>query len=240
MRKIIEPGFTGRVGNLIFYNMYGKQYVRTVPDRVKQTKATKASAGVFGLASTMGFVIRSQMASIIAQPKDNNMQTRLVTFLYQWLLNLKDHKDYSKAVQAKSLVGFQFIEQNHSVSDRWKIGLNITIPASGQIEIKIPAFVPTEAIKAPTDTASVICRIATSVSDVEQGFAIRHDSAELVFEYNDKPVASQTINFTIATPKESLVLTGISMEYRIAKRGYQDTNKNKNYMPSEIVDAKWL
>src|SRR5450432_3690010 len=110
MGKIIEPGFTGRVGNLIFYNLYGNNYVRTVPDSVKQTKATKARAGVFGIAATMGAVIRSQMAAIIAEPKDNNMQTRLVTVLFQWLLQLKNQKD-SKAIKPRSLMDFQFIEQ---------------------------------------------------------------------------------------------------------------------------------
>src|SRR5258708_7976057 len=137
MAKIIEPGFTGRVGNLIFYNLNGNKYVRTLPDRVRQTKATKARAGVFGLAATMGAVIRSQMASIIAEPRNNTMQTRLVTFLYHWLLHVKDQKG-SRADQARSLVGFQFIEQHRSVMDRWKVGLNIPMPAAGQVQIKIP------------------------------------------------------------------------------------------------------
>jgi len=239
MGKIIEPGFTGRVGNLIFYNLNGKKYVRTVPDRVKQTKATKAKAKVFGLASTIGSVIRRQMRPIITEPKNNAMQTRLVTFIYQWLLNVKDQKG-SKAAEARHLVGFQFVEQTHSVLDRWKIGLKIILPAPDEVQIKIPEFVPTEAIKAPTDTAAVVCRIATSVSDVEEGFGIRNDSVKLVFEYNDKPVAAQTISFKLSTPKGGIVLTGISLEYRIARKGYQFANTNKNYMPSDIVDAKYL
>jgi len=211
-----------------------------VPDRVKQTKVTKANAKIFGLASTMGSVIRRQMEPIITQPRDLDMQTRLVTFLYQWLLNLKDRKDYSKANQARSLVGFQFVEQNHPVLDRWQVGLNVSMPDSGQVQIKIPAFVPSEAIKAPTDIASVVCRIAVSVCDAEQGFGIACDSVKLIFDYNDKPVAAQTISFPLSTPKGSLLLTGISLEYRIAKKGYQHTTRNKNYTPSDIVDAKWV
>ena len=239
MGKIIEPGFTGRVGNLIFYNLNGNNYVRTMPDRVKQTKATKARAGVFGHASTLGSVIRRQMVSIIAEPRDNKMQTRLITCLYQWLLQSGNESD-SRANQAGSLEGFQFIEQKHSVKGRWKVGLHIPMPAAGLVQIKIPAFVPTEVITAPTNTASVICRIVTSVTDVDGGYAMGSDSTELVFEYNAKPVAAQTISFKLSAPKGSLVLTGISLEYKIAKKDYLASNTNRNYMPSEIVDAKYL
>jgi hypothetical protein len=239
MPRVMEPGFTGRVGDLIYYNMRGRQYVRTMPKKVKQTKATKASAGEFGRAAALGAAIRSQMGSIISEPKDNKMQTRLVTVLYQWLLQLRNQKD-SKSIQPRFLMGFQFTEQRHSVTGRWMVGLNIHIPANGGIQIKIPAFVPTEVIKAPKDTASVVCRIAISVSDVADAFPIGRDATELIIEYNNKLVSAQTLSFKLNTHKGSLVATGISLEYKIAKDGYLAKNTNRNYMPSEIVHAVYL
>jgi len=86
MAKAPDLGFTGRVGNLIFYNVNGNKYVRTMPSKVRQTKATKAKASEFGKASTLGSLIRSQMLPIVANPKDLKMQTRLVSAVYQWLL----------------------------------------------------------------------------------------------------------------------------------------------------------
>jgi len=219
--------------------MNGKKYVRSVPSRVRQTKATKARAGEFGRASGLGKVIRGQLESVIPAPKDNNMQTRLVTSIYRWLLDWKDQNE-SKKVQPWSLVGFQFHLQSNRLAVRWKTRLDIRIDKPGQVQILIPSFVPTEAIMAPKDTVSVVCRIATCVSDTGRKFPLGSDDKELVFEYGKKPVPAKTIAFDLLTPSGSLVLTGVSLEYRVSVNGYVSATKNKNYMPSEIVDAKYV
>ncbi len=239
MPRVMEPGFTGRIGELIYYNMGGNNYVRTMPKRIKQTKATRASAGEFGRAAALGAAIRKQMGAIISAPKDNKMQTRLVAVLYQWLLQLRKQK-VSKSIQPRSLIGFQFTEQRYSVQNRWNVGLNILFPATGGIQIKIPAFVPIAVFKGPKDMASVHCRIAASVSDVDTGIAMGSDSTELSFEFNNRLVAAQTISFQLNTPGGSLVTIGISLEFTISKNGHLEPNKNTNYMPSEIVGVTYL
>jgi hypothetical protein len=43
----------------------------------------------------------------------------------------------------------------------------------------------------------------------------------------------------LPTPKGSLIVTGIAMEYQVDKNGYPQANTNKNFMPANIVDAMY-
>ncbi len=55
--------FTGKVGGLIGYKRNGKYFLRSVPGKVRQSKATKRAAKRFGAASRKGALIRSALAT---------------------------------------------------------------------------------------------------------------------------------------------------------------------------------
>ena len=50
--------FTGRLGNIIAYRRGGKHFLRTCPETVRQTSATRRAAKYFGAASRKGALIR--------------------------------------------------------------------------------------------------------------------------------------------------------------------------------------
>ena len=108
-----DVGFSGRIANLIYYKMYGKTYVRSAPSKVKQTKATKAKATIFGRASVLGKVIRGQLRSVIPFPSDHKMQIRLVSAIIQWLNAMR-----GKTVDMSFMNEFDFIEKFRSVRNR--------------------------------------------------------------------------------------------------------------------------
>ncbi len=54
--------FTGKVGNLIGYRRGGKYFLRSRPETVRQTQATKHAAQWFGAASRKGALIRRALA----------------------------------------------------------------------------------------------------------------------------------------------------------------------------------
>jgi hypothetical protein len=80
-----QGGFIGRIGNVIHYKMDGKLYTRSAPRKYKQTKATKAKSREFGMASTIGRVIRENLQFVIFGTNDRKMQTSLVGEIYTWL-----------------------------------------------------------------------------------------------------------------------------------------------------------
>ena len=230
-----DVGFSGRIANLIYYKMYGKTYVRSAPSKVKQTKATKAKATIFGRASVLGKVIRGQLRSVIPFPSDHKMQIRLVSAIIQWLNAMR-----GKTVDMSFMNEFDFIEKFRSVRNRWKTSLQVSNPSPGLVVIKIPALLPEESIESPTGAVSVICKIATGVCDVETGRALGSSSTELIFEFNNTRVDAQTISMKLLTPKGSLIVTGMSLRYRMQKKGYQTDYTVKSFLPAGIVDARYV
>ena len=234
-----DMNFSGRVANLIYYKMYGRTYVRAAPVSVKQTKATRASGLSFGMASRLGSALRKQLITVIPYPKDHQMQVGLVSVVYQWLKAV-DGNPTGLATSPDLIKGFSFIEKARYFRNRWKVGIQVSNPSSGLVQVKIPAFVPSDVMEAPKDTTSVTCKFAAGVSDIKTGLSLGSATFEFNLTYNNEPVAEQTISFNLPTPIGSLIVTGASLQYKINKGRYVKINTNKNYMPAEIVDAKYI
>ncbi|MFI5192480.1 MAG: hypothetical protein ACHQD7_00420 [Chitinophagales bacterium] len=235
---IADTGFTGRIQNLIYYKRGNRTCVRTMPERVRQTKATKARAGEFGRASRIGKAIREVLLPVIPNPKDMSMQTRLVAALFQWLQSA-NARPADLAGPVSQVTGLDLSDPGHSVRERWRVSFQVDHPSSGLIQIRIPAFVPKDSILAPAKTVSVTCKISAGSCDAATGTALGSASLERTFVYDRTPVAAETISMKLPTPKGSLIVTGIVLEYRVNKNGYPQTNTNKNFMPANIVHAMY-
>jgi len=210
-----------------------------VPAKVRQTKATKARASQFGRAAAFGKAIREQLSSVIPNPKDNKMQTRLVSAVFQWLRSGKGQR--AELISNLDLINaFNFSDQAADIQQRWKVALQVNNPSPGLLQIKIPAFLPKRSIVAPAHTISVICTIATAVCDTATGGAMGGSSTELIFTYNATRVAAQTISIKLPTPDGSLIVAGASLVYMISKNGMAKKNINKAFMPAGIVDAIFI
>ena len=239
MARVIDSGPTGKIGNLIFYNMYGKKFVRTMPSRVKQTKATKARATEFGKASTIGAGIRSGLNPVIPDASDRKMQIRLVSVVFQWLNQLSDVKSISE-VQPGHLSIFSFREKGETIRGRWKVNINVGNPSPGLVEISVPAFTPMKSFEAPPKSVSVVGKIATVSIDVKSGMMLGKSNTEMHFILDNESIAAQKISQELPTPKGCLIVTGMRLVFMNSKFANADPNTNKAYMPAEIVEAKYL
>ena len=69
MARVKKNGnLSGAIGNIVFVNDGGREFVRAKPDRVKQTAQTKAAAGIFGLVSSREKTFRIQVLRILGVP----------------------------------------------------------------------------------------------------------------------------------------------------------------------------
>lgn len=238
MPSQINVQLTGRIRNLVFYKLGDKYYVRTVPLRVKQTKATQKRATEFGKASRAGKSLRQQLLPVIPFPKDNQMQVRLVSALFQWLKTANGNP-LQACNRVPYISNYQFTEGS-TVTERWKVALQVTYQDAGMIAISIPAFIPSKAISAPANTVSVTCRISTAGCNMDGGVATGGFSTSLYFNYDDTEVPEQTVLLPLATPAGSLVVTAISIEYNYMKNGCLQKTTNKAFMPAGIVNAMYL
>jgi len=69
--------FTGRLDNVIGYRRNGKYFLRSMPDKVRQTAATKRAARQFGIASRKGKLIRKAFRPHLDVRYDCSLVNRL-------------------------------------------------------------------------------------------------------------------------------------------------------------------
>jgi hypothetical protein len=228
-----QMGYTGRIGNVVHYKMGNKFYSRSVPKKYKQTKATKAKASEFGMASTIGKVIRENMGAVIFNNGDRKMQTRLVGEIFRWLQLARNEP--ASSVTQPLLERFIFSTGSPTLSARWKAKFEVGSPASGQIQIAIPAFIPETDFKAPARTAIVVCSIVSVVIDLVNKKEIGSAQNEISFTMDKNKVDAQNIIQELPMPKGSLLVTGMSLTFSIVRRQLTVPTKDKLYQPAQII-----
>ncbi len=229
---------TGRIQNLVFYKLGDRYCVRTIPQKVKQTKATKARGKQFGVASRAGAALRGQLLTAIPFPSDNNMQTRLVTAIYRYLQSVEKIQP-EQVDQLAYLDGFQFTN-GYTIQERWNVLLSITRDPESGLQLNIPSFVPVKNISAPAETVAIVCEISAGGFDRATGNPTGGFSTSLRFEYNNVEVPAQVIQMPLPTPQGSVIVTAISLEYNMIKNGHEAPVKKKAFMPSGIVSAMYV
>jgi hypothetical protein len=235
MPQKLTVQLTGRINNLIFYKLGDKDCVRTVPQRVKQTKATKASGKLFGIAARAGKAIRQQVLPVIPFPADNKMQTRLVSAIYQYLKSPEGAATASNN-ELPFIIDYTFTE-GYTLAERWQVKLTVTEINEGIFELSIPAFIPAKSISAPAGTVSVTCNIAIAGFTRATGIAAGGFSTSLHFDHNEIEVPAQVVALPIPRSGGSVIVTAASFEYNTIKNGIPGKMKNKAFMPSDIISA---
>jgi hypothetical protein len=69
MAKPTHIVLNGKLGNLVFYEFRGVPCTRTLPSKVRQTKATKKSARLFGRATSLSAALRGGLGNFLPQDK---------------------------------------------------------------------------------------------------------------------------------------------------------------------------
>lgn len=229
-----QMGMTGRIGNVIHYKMGDKYFTRSAPRKYKQTKATKAKSSEFGMASTIGRIIRENLESVIFDTNDRNMQTRLVGEIFTWLQKAR-HEPASAATQP-TLDKFKF-SASPILTNRWNAKLKVSSPTSGQVQIAIPSFIPKTSFKVPSGAGAVACRIATVVIDIEDKKEIGNAQNEIIYKLDRNKVEAENIIQELSMPQGSLLVTGMCLKYFVDRYKRTLPTKDKLYKPSQIVFA---
>lgn len=121
--------FTGKLGNLIGYRRHGKYYLRSMPEVVRQTRATRRAALRFGIASKKGALIRNAFYNELDVRSDSTHVNRLTKALIP-----------SAGNNTKSITGFRF--NQHAGTDRF-FARPVRLSADGSLHIPaqtLPAF----------------------------------------------------------------------------------------------------
>ncbi|MBW8688321.1 hypothetical protein [Chitinophaga rhizophila] len=118
--------FTGKLGNLIGYERNGRQFLRRMPEKVRQTPATRLAAQRFGIASRRGALIRKAITGELDLRGDSTYINRLTRSLIS-----------SGGHALKTLEGFRFHQQG-SISRFFHLVPKLT--ADGILDIPAQAM----------------------------------------------------------------------------------------------------
>src|SRR5687768_5817784 len=100
---------------------------------MKQTPATKRSAGQFGKAVQIAKALRQGMYPVLPDAKDRKMMHRLDNAVLQWIRNGQE-----KIASLEILKEFP-INEDYTLQDRLRIPFSINWNTRGNISLNIPS-----------------------------------------------------------------------------------------------------
>ena len=228
----------GREGNVIFYKLNGDYYLRTVPARVRQTKATKLRSSNFSIAVGAASVLRKLLEPAIPFPKDKKMQNSFGGAIMKWLKQ-ETQKQLKPGVDLPYIQGFQFNEKTE-LRSRWKVTLAVTKIADNLIQLHIPAFIPADKIQAPAWTHTVECTIAAAACTLQNTITNGNTTNAFSIPYNSTEIPAQTIDLPLSMPPGSLVVVVVSLTCIVSKKNKLVPTDNIAFMPAGIIAAMYV
>lgn len=236
MAKPTRIFLSGKIDNLIFYEFQGKPCARKAPVKVRQTKATRESAKLFGIAVSMSAALRQSLSTILPVSKARKNMYLLNTALLKWLKE-KRPKTPGPSNAFSPLHGLSFNEDSHLTSYLHK-SIWVDWSKTGRIIIRMPALTPAVDLRAPAKTRSVIWRIAAASCDVNNSSAAREQArAELEMLYDDVTVGARSIELPFSLGRGELAVVVISLQYRVEKNEWTALVTNRKWLPVDIIDA---
>jgi hypothetical protein len=225
--------FSGTTGGVIFYERLGGYYMRSKPQQVRQTTATKASAGTFGKANTLGKSLRQAMKPILPNAADRQLMYRLSNALQRWL-TVKD----DTATGLKPVAPLQYFELNTacSLKERCKPGLTVQWQPDGTALLNIPAINPVADITAPAGTIAVQMHIMAVACRVNDASIASVQEQTIAYNYTATYYPSQQVSFSLPVSNGNLLLIAVALRYCL--QGMPERYDNRiQWLPAAVVGA---
>ena len=224
----------GKIDNIVFYQRSGIYIARSIPDKVKQSAATKQRSINFGIASSAGKTLRQLLSGSIAYPKDKRMQSRLSGAIAQWL-GVNNISEVLPVINIPFTKSFSFNEIS-TIVERFKVPVTFSQPADNMLQVFIPSFVPVVSIAAPVNTVEIEFTITAAVCRLKDATSMGNCSATLTIPYTNETINEQTISFPLKTDSGNIVITAGLMNFKLSNG---QTDKRPSFMPSSVIDARY-
>ena len=236
MAKQANMYYRGRVGKLIYYELNGSFYIRSLPEKVNQTAATKSRSSNLAVASKAGSILRGLLAPAISPFNDKHMQNMFAGAIMKWL----KQNNVEQLQPTANLPYLQYFQFNNrcSLTEHCKIPITVTKVNDIQIEIGLPAFTPVKSITAPAHTISVECIVTAASCALKTRKANGSDTTQFTIPYTTDLVPSTLLSLTLPMNGGDLVLVTMALKYTIGD-GYGKSN-NLLFMPCGIVSAMYV
>jgi len=217
----------GRIGNLIYYKWRGIPCVRSVPDRVKQTKATKQSAKHFGRAVQLSRCLRAYLSPCLPDHKSKPVMYAMNAALMSWF------RQEQPMAEHISFVGVEFNEKS-TLASKFRQQPAVDFSKNGKIVISFPELRIPEDIVAPSNTTSVRIGLA-AVGCMFPGFnptGVTSESIEIPYKQGALPAMKKEL----ACKPGSLNVVAMCLRYKTKNSEMEITEQR--WMPAAIIAAQ--
>ena len=233
-----NPNATGRIANLIYYTWRGIPCIRTMPNKVRQTKATKARAKDFGLAARYSAQWRAVFADLHPLPGDRQVMYRLNNIFMQWL-RVPDQKERVKPENCEQLAGFEFNEKSR-LKGRVKKYPVVDVSQKDKIVVTMPSLNPVSDIVAFTQTDKLRWTIVVAGINI----AGRHENdpglilpltETFEMDYDRKILSARIIEFPVKFNKGDLIGVGVKLQYLVKEQKRYKALTEERWCPSAMI-----
>ena len=236
MSNLTSAEIPAKKGEVVLYKLRGKDYVRTAPNLRKTLNFENSKGYQFLLASIISKNIRRHLDPIILYPSDIIMQDNLKKQILDYVQDgCKRSEDWIR--HAWIISKFDFSGWSTYENKNWVSRIRIIRKSSKLVNIRVPSFVPARSIHTPWHTHTVVCKIATSVCYRKTGAAIGSAVTEFTFPYNKVKVPAQLIPMILPSPKMSILVTGLSLEFQKIRKYAMTREEEDEYFHSSIIHA---
>lgn len=210
--------FVGKLGNQIGYKVGDKYYVRTMPETVNRSKATKQAAVDFGIASKAGKLVRHAILDELDIPFDSTITNRLNKTLAP-VIKLDNF--------SARLEGFSF--NKHTPLDKLlKQSPKLQKNADGTTLLQIPA----QHISSSRNATHIEIKVIAASINFSKNKYNRLDGETLLIDLKET-FTGATLHFP--APKNDTTLYILQVRsLELENRKYYDV-KNRKYYAAEII-----
>jgi len=228
----------GKIRNMVHRVINGVEILQSAPGKggVRQTKATKKSANLFGKASALAKNIRLMLINILKN-YDGTMIYRMTTVVSAIIRQCYDKKSGTYTFDPNSfdsLIGFDFNADSPLKESLWLLPQSKV--SEGLLTVTIPESQIPSDFKFPKTANTCIIRMGFTLFNPEQGLYYKH-----VIEQEKKIQIKEAIlekqEFILQIPEGCLCIAAVVLEY------YKFTNdigillNSKAFHPSAICAA---
>ncbi|WP_298740044.1 hypothetical protein [uncultured Chitinophaga sp.] len=206
--------FTGRLENIIGYRRNGRYFFRSMPDKIRQTAATRRAARYFGIASRKGKLIRSTVRPHLDIRYDGTVVNRLNKLFIQ-----------SGRDNFPQLQGFRF--NHHSGLDKL-----FTIPpvftVSGTLHI------PAQELEPQGNNTHLEVRLLAVRMDFRSHRVLSSESSTAIIEL-DEEVPFRGLSLNVPTAGEGVLMVILQCRACKAANGVLFPSGDRRYMAADVI-----
>ena len=205
--------------------------MRTVADRVRQTKATKQSAKDFGRAVQLSRILRGYLSPCLPDYKSKPTMHTMNAALLSWFRQEKPLEEHI------SFVGLEFNEKS-TLTSKFRQQPEVDFSQKGKIVVSFPGLRIPEDIVAPPHTTSVQIKIGVVcfVFSAFNASGFGSDSIEIPYKASLPPMKKEVM---LKGKLGDLNVVAMSLRYTTSQ--YSDVNEitDPKWMPAAIIAGHW-